>query len=112
MILRNRLNYRLLLLPLLLAITTIAAHAQQNSEIVGTITDKQGAVVSGAKVSLVSQSTGQTLESQQQRVRPVPLRRIEPGDLRPEGHGNRLRILRPAGSTAERFPDLYGQTAS
>ena len=49
MILRNRLNCRLLLLPLLLAIMTVAAHAQQNSEIVGTVTDKQGAVVSGAK---------------------------------------------------------------
>ena len=63
MILRNRLNSRFLLLPLLLAIITVAAHAQQNSEIVGTVTDKQGAVVSGAKVSLTEPTTGLVKES-------------------------------------------------
>ncbi len=63
MILRNRLNLRWLLLPLLLAIVTVAAHAQQNSEIVGTVTDKQGAVVSGAKITLTQPTTGLVKES-------------------------------------------------
>ncbi len=63
MILRNRLYSRLLLLPLLLAVMTVAAHAQQNSEIIGTVTDKQGAVVSGAKVTLTQPSTGLVRES-------------------------------------------------
>jgi hypothetical protein len=63
MILRSRLNRRLLLLPFLLAITTIAAIAQQNSEIVGTVTDNQGAVVSGANVSLTQEGTGLTLQT-------------------------------------------------
>ena len=63
MILRNRLNSRLLLLPLLLAMMTVAAHAQQNSEIVGTVTDKQGAVVSGAKITLTQPTTGLVKES-------------------------------------------------
>ncbi len=63
MILRNRLNCRWLLLPLLLVIATVAAHAQQNSEIVGTVTDKQGAVVSGAKVSITQEATGQSKET-------------------------------------------------
>ncbi len=42
---------------------TVAAHAQQNSEIVGTVTDKQGAVVSGAKITLTQPSTGLVKES-------------------------------------------------
>src|SRR5271168_4063155 len=63
MILRNRLNYRSLLLPLLLAMITVATHAQQNSEITGTVTDKQGAVVSGAKITLIQPTTGLSKES-------------------------------------------------
>ena len=59
----NKFNYKLLLLPLLLAMAGVAAYAQQNSEIVGTVTDKQGAVVSGAKVTLVQPSTGLSKET-------------------------------------------------
>ncbi len=56
-------NHRLLLLPLLLAIASVAVYAQQNSEIVGTVTDKQAAVVSGAKITLTEPSTGLVRES-------------------------------------------------
>ncbi len=59
----SRFNYKLLILPLLLAIAGVAAYAQQNSEITGTVTDKQGAVVSGAKVTLVQPSTGLTKDT-------------------------------------------------
>jgi hypothetical protein len=47
---------------LLLGICTDAL-AQQNSEIEGTVTDKQGAVVSGAKVTLTQPSTGLVKEA-------------------------------------------------
>src|SRR5271156_1114833 len=56
-------NFSLLLIPLLLAIASMAAFAQQNSEIVGTVTDKQGAVVSGAKITLTEPTTGLVRES-------------------------------------------------
>jgi hypothetical protein len=48
---------------LLLLAMPIAASAQQNSEIDGTVTDKQGAVISGAKVILTQPSTGLTKET-------------------------------------------------
>src|SRR5271163_782437 len=56
-------NFSLLLIPLLLAIASMAAFAQQNSEITGTVTDKQGAVVSGAKITLIQPTTGLSKES-------------------------------------------------
>ena len=59
----NKFSHKLLLLPLLLAMAGVAAYAQQNSEIVGTVTDKQGAVVSGAQVTLVQPSTGLSKET-------------------------------------------------
>ena len=90
MILRNRLNYRLLLLPLLLAIMTVAAHAQQNSEIVGTVTDKQGAVVSGAKVYAHPADHRPCQRVRQQRIRLFSFPGLERRHLRPEGHGHRI----------------------
>jgi hypothetical protein len=50
-------------LPLILAFFCAGAYAQQNSEITGTVTDKQGAVVSGAKITLTQPSTGLTKET-------------------------------------------------
>jgi hypothetical protein len=54
---------RLFMLPLMLFLFAAGAYAQQNSEITGTVTDKQGAVVSGAKITLTQPSTGLTKDT-------------------------------------------------
>jgi hypothetical protein len=54
---------RLFMLPLILFLFAAGAYAQQNSEISGTVTDKQGAVVSGAKITLTEPSTGLSKET-------------------------------------------------
>ena len=50
--------YRFLLLTILLVIASVATLAQQNSEIVGTVTDQTGAVVPGANLTLKQKETG------------------------------------------------------
>ena len=50
--------YRFFLLPTLLVIASVAALAQQNSEIVGTVTDQTGAFVPGANLTLKQKETG------------------------------------------------------
>jgi hypothetical protein len=51
-------KYRLFLLSLVLLLTCLAGHAQQNSTITGTVFDKNGAAVPGAEVTLTQQQTG------------------------------------------------------
>jgi Carboxypeptidase regulatory-like domain len=51
-------SYRYFLLPLILAFACVAAMAQQNSEIVGTVADQTGAAVPGAKLVLTQTETG------------------------------------------------------
>ncbi|MGA8089417.1 MAG: TonB-dependent receptor [Terracidiphilus sp.] len=51
-------KYRLFLLSLVLLLTGLAGHAQQNSTITGTVFDKNGAAVPGAEVTLTQQQTG------------------------------------------------------
>jgi hypothetical protein len=51
-------RYRLFLLSLVLLLTSLAGHAQQNSTITGTVFDKNGAAVPGAQVTLTQQQTG------------------------------------------------------
>jgi hypothetical protein len=51
-------KYRLVLLSLVLLLTCLAGHAQQNSTITGTVFDKNGAAVPGAEVTLTQQQTG------------------------------------------------------
>jgi hypothetical protein len=50
--------YRFFLLPIMLVIASVAALAQQNSEIVGTVTDQTGAYVPGANLTLTQKETG------------------------------------------------------
>ena len=49
---------RILLLPILLFVVCLAAHAQQNSTVTGTVLDKGGSVVPGADVTLTQEQTG------------------------------------------------------
>ncbi len=51
-------RYRLILLSLVLLLTSLVGHAQQNSTITGTVFDKNGAAVPGAQVTLTQQQTG------------------------------------------------------
>src|SRR3979490_1201479 len=57
---RSNLKYRFLLLPLLMLLVCVGAYAQNNSEITGTVTDKVGAVVPGAHVTVTERATGFT----------------------------------------------------
>jgi hypothetical protein len=60
---RNDARYKLLLLPLFLILASAGAFAQQNSEISGTVTDNNGAVVPNAHLTLTSTSTGSQLST-------------------------------------------------
>ena len=51
-------NLRRLLLPLILAVASVAALAQANSELTGIVTDQTGAVVPDAKIVLTDPATG------------------------------------------------------
>ena len=51
-------KWRLILVPVILVFACVAAMAQQNSEIVGTVTDQTGAVVPGAALTLKQNETG------------------------------------------------------
>jgi hypothetical protein len=60
---RSIAKLRIVLVALFLFLVCAAGYAQQNSEIDGTVTDKQGAVVPNAKVTLTEPSTGFTRET-------------------------------------------------
>ncbi len=51
-------KFRFLIVSLFLVFACVAVRAQQNSEIVGTVTDQTGAVVPGAKLVLTQNETG------------------------------------------------------
>ena len=56
----TRAGLKLLAMPIFALLLCLTAHAQQNSEITGTITDNAGALVAGAKVTITQPSTGLT----------------------------------------------------
>ena len=45
-------RFRFLIVPIFLVFACVAAMAQQNSEIIGTVTDQTGAAVPGATLAL------------------------------------------------------------
>ncbi len=51
-------RYMFFILPVFLLFVCASVFAQQNSEIIGTVTDQTGAVVSGAKLTLTQKETG------------------------------------------------------
>jgi hypothetical protein len=51
-------NLRFLIVPVLFVFACVAAIAQQNSEIIGTVTDQTGAAVPGANLTLTQTETG------------------------------------------------------
>src|SRR5450631_135819 len=53
-------RYRFFLLPLLFVLACVEAFAQANSELTGIVTDQTGAVVAGAKITLVDPATNST----------------------------------------------------
>jgi hypothetical protein len=50
-------RYRFFLLPLLFVLACVGAFAQANSELTGIVTDQTGAVVAGAKITLIDPAT-------------------------------------------------------
>ena len=51
-------GFKFIVVPILLLFAGLAVRAQQNSEIVGTVTDPTGAVVPGASLKLTQKETG------------------------------------------------------
>jgi len=51
-------RYRFIVVLVLLLFAGLALKAQQNSEIVGTVTDQTGAAVPGANLTLTQKETG------------------------------------------------------
>jgi hypothetical protein len=51
-------RFRFLIVPIFLVFACVAAMAQQNSEIIGTVTDQTGAAVPGASLTLTQNETG------------------------------------------------------
>jgi len=51
-------RFRFLIVPVFLVFACVAAMAQQNSEIIGTVTDQTGAAVPGAALTLTQTGTG------------------------------------------------------
>ena len=51
-------RFRFLIVPIFLVFACVAAMAQQNSEITGTVTDQTGAAVPGAALALTQNETG------------------------------------------------------
>ena len=51
-------RFRFLIVPVFFLFACVAAMAQQNSEIIGTVTDQTGAAVPGAKLVLTQTETG------------------------------------------------------
>ena len=56
-------RFKFLLVPLFFLFACVVGMAQQNSEIVGTVTDQTGAAVPGAKLALTQTETGFTYNS-------------------------------------------------
>ena len=57
-------RYRFIVVLILLLFAGLALRAQQNSEIVGTVTDQTGAAVPGASLTLTQKETGFRLQHQ------------------------------------------------
>jgi len=51
-------RFRFLIVPIFFMFACVAAMAQQNSEIIGTVTDQTGAVVPGSALTLTQNETG------------------------------------------------------
>ena len=51
-------RYQILLLSLLFALACVGVYAQQNSQITGTVVDKEGAAIAGANIVLTNTATG------------------------------------------------------
>ena len=86
----TQVKYRLFLLPFVLAVASVAALAQANSELTGIVTDQTGAVVPDAKITLTDPATGFTKIDNQRCDRPVRHLRSEPRQLQHEGHSQGL----------------------
>ncbi|HWA94593.1 MAG TPA: TonB-dependent receptor [Terracidiphilus sp.] len=56
-------RYRFLLLPILLLLASVFAHAQANSQLTGIVTDQSGAVIPGAAITLTDPNTGSAKET-------------------------------------------------
>ena len=80
-------RYRFIVVLILLLFAGLALKAQQNSEIVGTVTDQTGAAVPGASLTLTQKETGFVYNISQQRHGRIRICRLERRHLRPEGRG-------------------------
>ena len=59
----RQMRFRFIVVPILLLFGCLASYAQQNSEIVGTVTDQTGAAVPGATLTLTQKETGYVYSS-------------------------------------------------
>jgi hypothetical protein len=98
-------RFRFLIVPIFLVFACVAAMAQQNSEIVGTVTDQTGAAVPGAALTLTQTETGFVYNTVSNATGGYAFPRPERRHLHPEGTAKGFEGYTATGLDAERLAD-------
>ena len=98
-------SYRLILLPLLMALMCIGALAQANSNLTGIITDQSGAVISGATIVLTDSATGAEFSTISSGTGLYEIAGLNPSSYVLKGDSKRVSDLRANRNCSQCFCD-------
>ena len=93
----NLARYRLVILSVFVLFLCVGAYAQQNSVITGSVTDKEGAVVSGAEVIATHTATGyqsHTVTNDAGPIQSIPALNVGTYDLKVTAKGFQTSTVR------------------